>query len=207
MEYLYQQYLSEKKEIRAEKGTVIIPDISGYTEFVKSICVEAGRYIIRELLFSILNANKIGMNISEIEGDAILFYKFGKKPSTEEILKLYETMLKSFNRKLKEIEAIMGHELSLSLKLIAHYGTFSEYTIGSFKKLYGEPIIRAHTLLKNNIKSNTYVLMTNAFASKKRCKKEEEFFYINYEQYLLTNIKNKKENGTAYKNKFRQIGL
>jgi hypothetical protein len=29
MEYLYQQYLSESEKIRTEKGTVIIPDISG----------------------------------------------------------------------------------------------------------------------------------------------------------------------------------
>ena len=181
MEYLYQQYLSESEKIRTEKGTVIIPDISGYTEFVKSICIEAGRYIIKELLSSILNANRIGMDVSEIEGDAILFYKFGKKLSREDVLKLYETMLEGFNRKLGDIEAIVGHKLNLSLKLIAHYGTFSEYTIGSFKKLYGEPIIKAHTLLKNNIKSNTYVLMTNAFDLKTKPEKEQEYIYINYQ--------------------------
>ncbi|WP_409932590.1 DUF2652 domain-containing protein [Xanthocytophaga flavus] len=38
--------------------------------------------------------------------------------------------------------------MDLSLKLIAHYGTFLEYTIETFKKLYGEPIIKTHALLK-----------------------------------------------------------
>jgi len=70
--------LSENRNIRVEEGLIIIPDISDYTEFVNSICIEAGRYLTRELLASILQANKLEMNVSEIEGDAILFYKFGK---------------------------------------------------------------------------------------------------------------------------------
>ncbi|SHE65642.1 Protein of unknown function [Chryseobacterium arachidis] len=133
------------------------------------------------------------MNVSEIEGDAILFYKFGKKPSTQKILKLYETMLRSFTIKLKEIEAILGYKLGLSLKLIAHYGTFSEYTIGTFKKLYGEPVVKAHALLKNDIASNTYVLMTNAIVSKTFFGVEKEYFYISYqpEDNFITTIINK----------------
>jgi hypothetical protein len=75
---------------------------------------------------------------------------------------------------------LWGHKLNLSLKLIAHYGTFSEYTIGSFKNYMVNPSSR-HTLLKNNIKSNTYVLMTNAFDLKTKPEKEQEYFYINYQ--------------------------
>lgn len=207
MEYLYKQYLSENKNIRVEEGTIIIPDISGYTEFVNSICIEAGRYITRELLSTILQANTIGMDVSEIEGDAILFYKFGKKPSLLKILKFYETMLSNFTMKLKEIEVILGYELGLSLKLIAHYGTFSEYTIGPFRKLYGKPIVKAHTLLKNNITSNTYVLITNAIFSKTLPELAKEYFYINYqENNFITTIKNK-TNGTNIQNSIRQISL
>jgi len=208
MEYLYKQYLSESRNIRVEEGLIIIPDISGYTEFVSSICIEAGRYITGELLSTILQANKLGMNVSEIEGDAILFYKFGKKPSMQRILKLYETMLRSLTIKLREIEAIIGHDLGLSLKLIAHYGTFSEYTIGTFKKLYGEPVVKAHSLLKNTIKSKTYILMTNAVVSKETAKKEKEYFFINYQlkNNFITTIKNNK-NGTNNKNNIRQISL
>ncbi len=181
MKYLYEQYLSENKHIRIEEGVVIIPDISGYTEFVNSICIEAGRYITRELLSAILKANNFGMNVSEIEGDAILFYRFGKKPSMQKIVKLYEAMLRSFTVKLKEIETVIGHELGLSLKLVAHYGFFSEYTIGTFKKLYGEPIVKAHALLKNNIKSKTYILMTNAIVSEELVDKKGEYFFVNYQ--------------------------
>lgn len=180
MKYLYKQYLSESKNIRVDEGMIIIPDISGYTDFVSNICIEAGRYITRELLAAILKADTIGMNVSEIEGDAVLFYKFGKKPSIQKIFKLYETMLRSFTIKLKEIETVIGYELGLSLKLVAHYGTFSEYTIGTFKKLYGEPVVKAHALLKNNVESKTYILMTNAMVFGEPVEKEKEYFFVNY---------------------------
>lgn len=206
MKCLYEQYLSENKNIRVEEGIIIIPDISGYTEFVNSICIEAGRYITRELLSAILESDTIEMNVSEIEGDAILFYKFGKKPSVHTILKMYENMLENFNIKRKEIESIMGDRLSLSLKLVAHYGSFSEYTIGPFKKLYGEPVVKAHALLKNNIKSNTYVLLTDAIAGKQL--PEKEYFFIDYqpENNSTTTIK-KEKNGTNNKNKIRPVCL
>ncbi|GEJ43501.1 DUF2652 domain-containing protein [Chryseobacterium sp. ON_d1] len=208
MKCLYKEYLSENKNIRVEEGMIIIPDISGYTDFVNSICIEAGRYITRELLSAILQANTIGMKVSEIEGDAILFYKFCKKPSVQKILKLYETMLRSFTVRLKEIEAVIGHELGLSLKLVAHYGTFSEYTIGAFKKLYGEPVIKAHTLLKNNIKSKTYILMTYDMICKESDEKEKEYFFVNYQvnNNFITTIKNK-TNETNSKNNIRPISL
>lgn len=192
MKYLYKQYLSENKTIRVEEGIIIIPDISGYTKFVNSICIEAGRYITRELLSTILYSNKFAMKVSEIEGDAILFYKFGKRPSIQKILKLYETMLRIFTIKLKEIEAVLGYKLGLSLKLIAHYGTFSEYTIGNFKKLYGEPVVKAHALLKNDITSDTYVLITSAIVSKTSLEAGNEYFFLSYqsENNFITTIKN-----------------
>jgi hypothetical protein len=52
--------------------------------------------------------------------------------------------------------------LHLSLKVIAHYGSMAEYTIGSFKKLYGRVVVEAHRLLKNSIGSDTYFLMTES---------------------------------------------
>lgn len=180
MEHLYEKYLRDNKAIRIEAGIVLIPDISGYTNFVNHICIEAGRYITRELLVSILQANNLGLEVSEIEGDAILFYKFGDRPAVQAILDQYEIMLDRFREKLLEIEGIIGYELGLSLKLIAHYGTFSEYTIGNFRKLYGEPIVRAHALLKNTVKSDTYVLMTNDVLTPETARRGLAFRWIDF---------------------------
>ena len=69
----------------ADNGLLFIPDISGFTKFVNETEIEHSRIIIEELLENIINSNKIGLYISEVEGDAILFYRFGDSPSIEEI--------------------------------------------------------------------------------------------------------------------------
>ena len=69
----------------ADNGLLFIPDISGFTKFVNETEIEHSRIIIEELLENIINSNKLGLHISEVEGDAILFYRFGDSPSIEEI--------------------------------------------------------------------------------------------------------------------------
>ena len=54
------------------KGLLFIPDISGFTRFVNETDIDHSRLIIQELLELIINANQIKLEISEIEGDAIL---------------------------------------------------------------------------------------------------------------------------------------
>jgi len=60
------------------KGLLFIPDISGFTRFVNEIGIERSRHIIQQLLEVLINANELGLQISAIEGDEILFYKFGE---------------------------------------------------------------------------------------------------------------------------------
>ncbi|HKH62865.1 MAG TPA: DUF2652 domain-containing protein, partial [Flavitalea sp.] len=67
-------------------GLIFIPDISGFTSFVNNTEIEHSRFIIEELLETIINSNQLGLNISEIEGDAVLFYKFGDPPKVQERL-------------------------------------------------------------------------------------------------------------------------
>jgi hypothetical protein len=59
------------------KGLLFIPDISGFTRFVTEMEIEHSRYIIQELLEVLIDSNELGLEVSEIEGDAILFYKLG----------------------------------------------------------------------------------------------------------------------------------
>ena len=61
-----------------KKGIILIADTSGYTHFVKQADHAAGAQVISSLLSSIISNNTMGFHISEIEGDAILFYKYGK---------------------------------------------------------------------------------------------------------------------------------
>ncbi|MBC9798508.1 DUF2652 domain-containing protein [Sinomicrobium weinanense] len=145
-----------------KKGIIIIPDISGFTSFVRDIDAVTGKYIIQDLLSSIINSNILNLKVSEIEGDAVLFYGYTMPPDMQWIMRQYEIMLRSFNQRLSRLEKYVGRKIDLSLKLIAHYGSFAEYSIGKFRKLYGNVVVEAHQLLKNPIKSNTYILMSDS---------------------------------------------
>src|SRR5690606_12428911 len=50
--------------------------------------------------------------------------------------------------------------INLSLKVITHYGEFTDYKIRDFHKLIGKDIIVAHQLLKNDIDLHEYWLVT-----------------------------------------------
>jgi len=152
----------------ADNGLLFIPDISGFTKFVTETEIEHSRIIIEELLEIIINSNKIGLHISEVEGDAILFYRFGNSPSMEEISKQVEKMFCNFQKQIKNYEerrmcvcAACKSAVNLSLKIITHYGEFSSYSVKDFNKLIGKDVIVAHQLLKNDINPHEYWLVTN----------------------------------------------
>lgn len=143
-----------------QQGNILIPDISGFTQFVRKTDLATGNIITQRLLTAIMESNTLGLQLSEIEGDALLLYKYGRKLTPDEILQQYEEMLLNFETEIALISEEFGIYLNLSLKLIAHYGSISEYKMCNFQKLYGESIIEAHALLKNSVESDTYVLMT-----------------------------------------------
>ncbi len=151
------------------KGLLFIPDISGFTRFVNETEIEHSRLIIQELLEILINANQIGLEVSEVEGDAILFYKFGERPELEEIYKQVEKMFCEFHesliayehRRFCQCKACVS-AIDLTLKVITHYGEFTGYNVRNFNKLIGKDIIVAHQLLKNDIDQHEYWLVTKS---------------------------------------------
>src|SRR5882724_9345641 len=139
------------------KGILFIPDISGFTRFVNETDISHSRLIIQELLEILINANQIGLEVSEIEGDAILFYKFGESPDVKAVYKQVEKMFCEFHRYLNayderrfcQCDACIS-AINLTLKVITHYGEFTGYNVKNFNKLIGKDIIVAHQLLKND---------------------------------------------------------
>ena len=133
------------------KGLLFIPDISGFTRFVNETEIEHSRLIIEELLEILISANQIGLEVSEIEGDAILFYKFGESPDLEALYRQVEKMFCEFHksivaydhRRFCQCKACIS-AIDLSLKVITHYGEFTGYNVRNFKKLIGKDIIVAH---------------------------------------------------------------
>jgi len=149
------------------RGLLFIPDISGFTQFVNEVEINHSRFIIQQLLEVLIKANVAGLEISEIEGDAILFYKFGEPEELESLYKQVKEMFRSFhqyliaydNRKICQCKACVS-AVSLSLKVICHYGEFTPLSVGQFNKLIGKDVIVAHQLLKNEILQHEYWLVT-----------------------------------------------
>ena len=156
-----------------EPTLIFIPDISGFTEFVHTTEVSHSQHIVRELLEKIIDSNKIGLEISEIEGDAVLFYRMGDAPTAQELLDQVREMYVKFHGHLKLYEqqricqcgaCISAHELQL--KFVAHYGELTKSQVKDFDKLFGADLIVAHRLLKNKIPMDEYLLVTRSLEEK-----------------------------------------
>src|SRR5688500_11495820 len=149
------------------KGLLFIPDISGFSRFVTETEIGHSRLIIQELLEILISANELGLEISEIEGDAILFYKFGEPPSVEALYRQVEKMFCTFHENILaydmhrycQCKACMSVK-ELTLKVITHYGEFTGYNVRNFQKLIGKDLIVAHQLLKDDIPEHEYWIIT-----------------------------------------------
>ena len=58
--------------IMTERAIILIPDISGFTEFTGATEINHAAHIITELLELIIASNETDFTLAEIEGDAVL---------------------------------------------------------------------------------------------------------------------------------------
>lgn len=154
--------------MKKEPTLLCIPDISGFTKFMSEIDFELSSKIIPKLLNEIIYSNQIGLEVSEIEGDAILFYRTGELPKLEMLVQQCRFFYKEFYKKMYELEErYRANDDSfkipkiLGLKIILHCGSdIAPVQIGNHIKLLGEDVITAHRLLKNSIKTDEYILFS-----------------------------------------------
>ena len=145
------------------KGLIIIPDIDGFTNFVKNIDIDLGVSITSDLLNEIIDSNTLDLEISEIEGDAVLFYKTGKPLPLINIFASFKKIYEAFKARFNSLKSRYNIKSDLSLKFVVHYGEINVYRIKGFKKLYGQTVIESHCLLKNGEGNTNYVLITEDY--------------------------------------------
>jgi len=146
---------------------LFIPDISGFTKFVNSTEASHGRHVIAELLELIIESDELGLTVSELEGDAVFFYREGPLPSFEDLVAQARRTFEAFHTHLKAYETnricdcgacTVAHQLSL--KIVAHAGPIELISVHGFEKPYGSDVIVAHRLLKNDLGQSEYLLVT-----------------------------------------------
>ncbi|MDT8410861.1 MAG: DUF2652 domain-containing protein [Vicingaceae bacterium] len=152
-----------------KKSLLLIPDISGFTRFVNDTEIIHATHIVAELLEIIIKNNTLGLKVAEIEGDAVLFYRVGKKPSVKEIYDQCEKMFLAFHQHLKLYErdricdcGSCSHTQELTLKFVVHYGNIVERHIVGHLQLMGPDVTKVHKLMKNDLEVHEYLLITES---------------------------------------------
>ena len=166
-----QAFQSEGQE---QECYLVMPDISGYTRFMSQSTFAVGhaQQVISQLLGAMIEAVAGHLSPSKIEGDAILF--FGPVPAADRaadadpggsVLRL----LRAFYGKRQELTgsnlcpcAACRHIEKLDLKVFVHRGKVLHYRLGAFTELGGVPVILIHRLLKNSLRLDRYILITNS---------------------------------------------
>jgi hypothetical protein len=153
----------------AKPMLIFIPDISGFSKFVANTDITHSQHIIEELLEILIDSNQMELEVSEIEGDAILFYKITPSTSIESILSQIESMYLDFHAHLKKYELTRICQCGacstanrLKLKFVVTHGEVGFNKIKDHTKLFGKEVIVAHRLLKNEIAQDEYALITKS---------------------------------------------
>jgi uncharacterized protein DUF2652 len=149
-----------------QEGALVLADISGYSKFIAQTEVEHSWSILHELLDTMVRALEGRMDVSQVEGDAILFIS---GLTTAEVVASAEQTFVAFHRRLRDMRAVTTCPCGacanigiLKLKFVVHHGRFSRQRLGSVEQLHGTDVIVAHRLLKNKVPSKEYLLVTDA---------------------------------------------
>ena len=145
---------------------IFVPDMSGFTEFIIASDIELSREVIPTLLTGIIESNTLEMKVSDIQGDAVMFYKTDNLPRLGEVIAQCKKTYLDFAAKIKVMEKVYAQvkeykaSHSLGLKFIIHYGEVAVADVEGITKLIGEDVIIPFRLLKNSVPLTEYILFT-----------------------------------------------
>jgi hypothetical protein len=155
-----------------KNAILFIPDISGFTEFVQHTAINHSKHIISELLELLIESNHMGLELAEIEGDALFLFKLEEYVNLSTIETQIESMYLAFHKHLKRYEyqricncGACSSAYNLKLKFVVHYGEIEFIRVKDSKKPYGRDVIKVHRLLKNEVPIDEYAIFTENVVS------------------------------------------
>ncbi len=155
-----------------QKALLFIPDISGFTEFVHHTEISHSGHIISELLELLIDSNNTKLQLAEVEGDALFFYKIENELDFKNLQLQIQRMYVAFHTHLRRYEyerichcGACSSAYNLSIKFVSHYGEIDFIEVNNTKKPYGSNVIQVHRLLKNDVPSLEYALFTTSLES------------------------------------------
>ncbi|MBL6713725.1 MAG: DUF2652 domain-containing protein [Pirellulales bacterium] len=153
----------------------LIADISGYTRFMMTNHTARvhAHGVISDLIAAVLKQVQLPLEVNKLEGDAIFLVAAKQDDGWPElgttIGQRLHAFIDAFDAKVTELansnicSCIACQQMvSLRLKLIGHYGVAVRSQMAGFDELSGVDVILLHRLLKNEVPSSEYILLTDA---------------------------------------------
>jgi uncharacterized protein YndB with AHSA1/START domain len=155
---------------------MLIADITGYTAFLHESELEHAQSSLRDLLNLLIKETKSPLEISRLEGDAVISYAlYGSVQQGQTFIEINETSYVKFRQALELM--ILNTNCTcracrnlpnLDLKFFVHFGTFGLEPMANYIELIGNDVNVTHRLTKNSITETTgikaYVLYTKEAA-------------------------------------------
>ena len=149
---------------------LLIPDISGFTDFVHNTEISHAQHIISELLEILIDANNTDLELAEIEGDALFYYKHQSILPLDKLIDQLKHFYLAFHHHLQLYEnkricqcGACTSAAMLNLKFVVHAGPFEFIEVKGKRKPLGSSVITVHRLLKNKVPSDEYILLTDQY--------------------------------------------
>lgn len=158
-----------------DRGCLVLADISGYTAYLAASELDHAQDVLADLAEVVVNSLGAVLQVSKLEGDAVLAYVLEGAYAPATVLDALEHTYSAFRSRLRDISyatsctckacALMP---TLDLKLFIHDGSFVRRTVGEGEELIGMDVILVHRLLKNSVEDEFgfrgYLLLTQACA-------------------------------------------
>ena len=172
-----------------ETGLLLIPDISGYTEFLNTVEIDHGAHVVADLIEAVIDNNRMSLTLSEVEGDACFFYLPGQSPPFDTLMEQATEWFKAFHNRLNLIKRDVYCNCgacnfigNLTLKVVGHYGEFILHKFMSSHQLIGREVVLAHRLLKNSISFKEYFLLSRKLFEATGAPPEREKESVEFEE-------------------------
>jgi uncharacterized protein YndB with AHSA1/START domain len=159
-----------------ESLTLLIADISGYTEYLAGVEIDHAQDILADLIGTVVTSLRPAFRLAKLEGDAAFCFAPADKLDGSTLLDTIERCYFSFRRRRRDVKAATSCECNacmriptLNLKFVAHRGLVIRQKVAGHEELLGSDVIVVHRLLKNDIAESlgmaAYVALTETLTS------------------------------------------
>jgi hypothetical protein len=156
----------------AERGSLVLTDISGYTSYLLGTELEHAQDVLSDLMGVVVSNLQPALKVSKLEGDAVFSYALDGACGPSTLLDTIELSYFAFRARQRDIDHATSCTCdacsripTLDLKFIVHHGSFVRRELAGNEELTGRDVIVLHRLSKNSaaeaLGSRGYALLTD----------------------------------------------